>query len=212
VTDGLLPQHRELIEKSAISEEVERARGYWSATERDELEALGFAPYQRRVPALVIPIRNVHGEIATYQARPDSPRMRRDNAKSPIKYESVGGRRLVLDVPVLTRPALGDPRIDLWLTEGARKVDAAVSRGLHCIGVPGVWGWRGTNTQGGKTALPDWECIALNGRRVYLAFDSDAATNRHVALALRRLAAFLASRHADVRFVLLGNAEGATHA
>ena len=35
----------------------------------------------------------------------------------------------------------------------ARKVDAAVSHGLCCIGVPGVWGWRGTNAKGGKAAL-----------------------------------------------------------
>ena len=38
------------------------------------------------------------------------------------------------------------------------------------------WGGTGSVTQG-KTALPDFEDIALNGRKCYLLFDSDI--NRH---------------------------------
>jgi hypothetical protein len=32
----------------------------------------------------------------------------------------------------------------------------------------GVWNWRGTNEAGGKVALPEWESVALNGRKVYV--------------------------------------------
>ena len=62
------------------------------------------------------------------------------------------------------------------VTEGVRKVDAIVSKGMTAIALLGVWNWRGTNQQGGKTALADWEAVALNGRPVYLCFDSDVMT------------------------------------
>jgi hypothetical protein len=111
---------------------------------------------------------------------------------------------MVLDVPPATRPYLGNPAIPLWITEGVRKADSGASRGLTIIALLGVWNWRGTNAHGGKVALPDWECIALNSRRVYLAFDSDATSNPQVAKAVRRLGAFLTSRQADVRYIRLG--------
>jgi Domain of unknown function (DUF3854) len=203
-----LPQHRALIEASAIGPDVAAARGYWSAIRSDQLRELGFAPYQCRVPALVNPVWNVHGEIATYQSRPDSPRIRKGK---PIKYETIAGARMVLDVPPATRPHLGNPAIPLWITEGIRKADSGVSRGLAIIALLGVWNWRGTNGLGGKVALPDWELIALNGRQVYLAFDSDATTNPQVARALRRLGQFLAGRKADVRYIHLGTLRDGAH-
>ena len=69
--DGSLqPQHQELIDGSAISPEVAADRGYRSATTKADLERLGFSPQQRNIPGLLIPIRDVTGEIATYQLRP----------------------------------------------------------------------------------------------------------------------------------------------
>jgi hypothetical protein len=47
---SLLPQHRELIKASAISEEVSEARRYRSVTVKAELGELGFGRDQRRVP------------------------------------------------------------------------------------------------------------------------------------------------------------------
>src|SRR5262249_59696414 len=94
------------------------------------------------------------------------------------------------------RAQLGDPSLPLVITEGMRKADSAVSCGLCCIALLGVWNWRGRNDLGGKTALPDWESIALNGQTVYLAFDSDLSGNPHVQGALLRLKAFLEQRPA----------------
>jgi hypothetical protein len=68
-----------------------------------------------------------------------------------------------------------------------------VSRGLCCIGVLGVWGWRGTNELGGRAALPDWDSIALN-REVYIAFDADVMVKTEVHQSLERFKAFLESR------------------
>jgi hypothetical protein len=45
--------------------------------------------------------------------------------------------------------------------------------------------------------------VALNGRKVYLTFDSDAMEKRDVHAALARLKDFLASRKAEVRIVYL---------
>ena len=56
--EKLLPQHVNLLRDSAITPEVARARGYWSAEKKSELEELGFSRSQQRAPALVIPIWN----------------------------------------------------------------------------------------------------------------------------------------------------------
>ena len=104
--------------------------------------------------------------------------------------------------------AIADPTIPLWVTEGARKADAAVSAGLDCVSLGGVWNWRGTNGQGGKTALPDWEMVALNGRVLHLCFDSDVVTKAEVAKALQRFTAFLEYKRATVHPVYLPAAPG----
>ncbi|MGC4105373.1 MAG: hypothetical protein QM753_03315 [Thermomicrobiales bacterium] len=72
----LLPQHQALIDGSGIDPEVAAARGYRSVTTKAEMQRLGFSASQARVPALLIPVHDVHGQIATYQARPDEPRIR----------------------------------------------------------------------------------------------------------------------------------------
>jgi hypothetical protein len=202
----LLPQHERLLRQSAISREVESARNYWSATTGKELEALGFASAQRRVPALVIPIHDATGKLVLHQIRPDTPRIRRGKA---LKYETPAGERLTLDVPPTIRHQLGNPKEPLWITEGCRKADAAVSAGACCVSLLGVWSWRGTNSDGGKVAIaPLTEGIAWNGRRVYLAFDSDVARKPDVKRALDRLAAYLVARGADVLLVQLADVEG----
>src|SRR5882724_10858076 len=123
----LLPQHLERLKNSAISPAVAKARGYHSVTTGAKLERLGFPAAQRRVPALLIPTRNIMGEIATYQIRPDEPRIRDGE---PVKYETLAGSRMVLDVPLMARQWLGNPKKPLFITEGARKADAAVSKDL----------------------------------------------------------------------------------
>lgn len=75
----LLPHHQALIDDSAISDNVAAGRGYRSVTARAELERLGFGCSQCRVPALLIPVHDVHGDIATYQWRSDEPRVREGN-------------------------------------------------------------------------------------------------------------------------------------
>lgn len=199
----LLPQHRRQLVESGIDPAVARARGYRSITESSELSKLGFAPQQAAlVPGLLIPIHGVCGDIALHQFRPDKPRKNRKNGK-PVKYETPRGCRMVLDVPPAIREKLANPSIPLYATEGPKKADAGASRGICVIGFLGVWNWRGTNEDGGKTALADWELISLKDRKVFIVFDSDVTTKPAVAKALRRLKAFLAMRGANVTVLLL---------
>jgi hypothetical protein len=205
--NGLLDRHAELLRSSGISEEVTQARGYWSATAPQELERLFGGTQRKLVPALVIPTLDVRGEMRFCQLRPDSPRVVKGRT---CKYELPWRANMVLDVPPAARDALGDPKVPLVVTEGARKADSAVSAGLCAIDLVGVWTWRGRNGHDGLTVLSDWEYIALNAREVFLAFDSDAMTKREVHSALERLWRLLSDRGARVRVVYLPSGEFGT--
>ena len=179
---------RMLLRGSGISPEVVAARGYRTVATKAELRVLGFAGPQSNPPGLLVPIHSPAGEVVNYQFRPDRPRI---SDGRPVKYETPKGSRMALDVHPFAREGLGDPSSPLWITEGIKKGDALVSRGLCVVTLLGVWNWRGTNGQGGKVALPEWESIALNGRTVYVVFDSDVMTKPQVYGALARLKAFL---------------------
>lgn len=197
---AILPVH--IGQLAGISEDVARERGYVSVDTKRRLDSAGFKDYQRRVPGLLIPVHDTSGAVALWQYRPDSPRV---NGKGkPVKYETPGGSRMILDVPPRIRPQLGDPKVALWITEGIKKADAAVSAGLCCVALLGVWNWKGTNTLGGRTALPEFHDIAWNdGRRVYVAYDSDVMTNPQVHAALADIGGYLACKGADVRYCYL---------
>jgi hypothetical protein len=205
MSPDLLPHHAALLTASAIRDQVAEARGYRSVEQKTRLTELGFSSTQARVPALLIPIWNVHGEIALYQTRADEPRI--VNGKA-VKYETPLRSRMVLDVPPTCRKNLGNPGIPLFVTEGIRKDDAAASLDLCCVALLGVWNFRGSNEFGGTTALADWESIALTDRVVYIVFDSDVMTKISVYQALARLKAFLEGRHAHVQLIYLPSGPG----
>jgi hypothetical protein len=195
-----------LFEESSIGARVAVKRGYRTVTSKAELERLGFGRSQRNVPALLMPIYSPTGEIVLYQSRPNEPRIGKRG--KPIKYETPTGASMALDVHPFCRESLADPGAPLFVTEGIKKGDALVSRGLCALALIGVWNWRGTNEHGGKTALAEWESVALNGRKVYLVFDSDVMEKREVYAALSRLKAFLERRGASVRLIYLPAGDG----
>ena len=188
----LAPHHRAmLLEESAIAPETVEARGCRTVETKAELERLGFTRAQRNVPGLLFPIHGPAGGVVSYQFRPDEPRVKDGRT---VKYETPSGGRMVLDVHPSVRHKLGDPSVPLFVTEGIKKGDALVSRGLCAVALVGVWNWRGKNEYGGKTALPEWEYVALNDRQVYIVFDSDVMLKPEVHAALVRLKAFVESR------------------
>ena len=189
-----------LRDESGIPDDVIAERDYRSLTTAAEVRRLGFTGRRARAPALLIPLHDVYGELAGYALRPDEPRVADG---SVVKYERPKGSRQVLDVPPRCRERIGDPKVVIYITEGGKKADALAARGVCVISLNGVWGWRGTNGQGGKTALPDWDAVALNQRLVRIVFDSDVTTKDQVRLALLRLKAFLESRGAVVEVIYL---------
>ena len=190
-----------LLVESAISSEVIRERGYRTALRRSQLGGL-FPEWQRRAPCLYIPLYSPDGVTESAQIRPDTPRKKGKNGKVQ-KYENASGSRCILDVHPRNRAALADPSIPLWVDEGIKKGDTLTSRGECAISLVGVWNW----LRDGKP-LPCWEHVALEGRVVNVAFDSDVLLKPEVQLALERLCEFLAGQGATPRVVYLPGGEG----
>jgi hypothetical protein len=189
---GLLAHHQQLLQASALSAEVIQARGYHSETVKSELTTLGFSPVQRVVPALVIPVWPLSGPPSLHQIRPDQPRLSRGKV---VKYETPLGSSLQIDVPPTIREKVLSPDEALFITEGIRKADSAASQGLACVALLGVYGW--------KQHDEFWRQIPLRGRTIYIAFDSDLATNRQVRRAAAGLFAFLESMGAKAFVIAL---------
>ena len=93
---------------------------------------------QRVVPSLLIPWHGIDGDVVVHENRPDNPRL--DTKAKPLKYNGLTkvwrGSTFRCD-----RELMRDTSVPLWITEGARKVDAATTAGLCCIGLAGVDGW-----------------------------------------------------------------------
>jgi hypothetical protein len=186
---------------SGISPEVILERRYKTIMGKAQLESLGFSKAQQRTPGVLIPLWTVDGKQVGYQYRPDNPRFSQKG--KPIKYENPAGSSIRLDCPPRCQKTLADPNIPLWITEGSKKADALASRGACSVSLTGVWGFKGKNEMGGVVFLADWDHIALKGRMVYLAFDSDVVTKASVRQALERLSEHLSRRGSQVLLINL---------
>lgn len=192
---------RKLFVESGIAPDVAAERRYASATVETYAKAWaedGLNSLIPRLPGLVIPIFDATGNEVSVQLRPDEPL---DGAKyvSPKKHE----QQMHLDTHPRIIPKLRDASVDLWITEGIPKADSAISRGLCCVGLLGVWMAFRKNAKGGVEVLPGWDSIVLRERNVYIAFDSDIMDKPNVRQALTRLRTFLNGRGAFTHVVYL---------
>jgi Protein of unknown function (DUF3631)/Domain of unknown function (DUF3854) len=206
-TRRLSDAHREALRASAISDDVIDERGYFTLRKKLDLAGLGFGPSLQFAPTLVVPSYGVvPGEPPWYLHRPDDTPVKNGR---PCKYLIPKGRRMALDVHPRVHAGLG-ARVPLFVCEGAKKTDAIVTAGAEAaVGLVGTWTWRGTNHDGGKTLLPDWEWVALkDGRQVYVVFDSDVMLKPEVYNACTRLGAMLGRQGADVAYVYLPSGAG----
>lgn len=202
--------HLEMLAASGITPEHAELRGYQSVHEGNGMalfHRINIVKPGRRYPGLLIPLLRADGSTWGHQYRPDNPRLRDGK---PVKYETPYQQRNGLDVPPGIGPMLDDPSIPLWITEGVKKVDCGALHGLCIIGLIGVWNWLTTSTAGGKVALPEWRDIALNGRRVIIAFDGDVARKESVQKAMRALSGYLATKGAKVEYLHLPDTDNKT--
>jgi uncharacterized protein DUF3854 len=203
-TPGLSEAHRKMLyDESGISPEVAAARGYRTIRRRSEVPE-EFADWQRR-RGLLVPTYSPDGTTRGYQLRPDRP-IRRKNGSAP-KYETPHGSRITLDVNPLTRDEVSTGQDVLWVTEGARKVDALASKGLAAVGIIGVWNFAVPGSKGVEP-LPCWRHVRLGGRTVTVVYDADAKTNPDVQEALRRLVVMLEGLGAAVLVIYLPPVNG----
>ncbi len=188
---------RMLFEESGISPDVAAERGYYTAHRCSEVpQDRGELPKR---PGLVVPMYSPDGITRSYQLRPDR------KGKGP-KYVSPGGVSPVVDVhPSMldeVRTGIGP----LLITEGAKTGDAATSRGIATVVLAGVWMWCAPKVKPYRLK-PCFDHIRLDGREVFVAFDSDCMSKASVQDALAALVAALEERGAVVQVLYLSDAE-----
>lgn len=230
VDDGkassLLPQHRNDLRLSGLSDETIAASGIYSESNPDCVrELLGSYLSLKTVramgPCLAFPFLDAEGKPMTWlpadakpdeslrlfvRLKPDKPR-KRDG--KPIKYESPlkSGNRIY--IPPSVGGVLADPTKELVIVEGEKKALAGTQHGFPTIGLAGVWNWaikRPKNPATGKGMGPrklieDLQAISWKGRKVTIVFDSDLKDKPEIEWARWQLARTLAKCGADVRVV-----------
>jgi hypothetical protein len=204
---------RQYLEARGVSPEAQAATGYWTEFQPSELLKLGFSSKQAQyVPALVTPIRDVAGVVIDHEIRPRNPR-KGLNGKVHKKERPAGSQQR-LNFSALTFKHADNPLIPLIICEAITKADAVAQwpdATVCAVSMSGTTGFRGFNSKGGSTFLADFEAVALKGktpggeqfgREIYVVTDSDVATNSQVLSSVRRLAAILRNRGANVHIIM----------
>lgn len=183
-----------LYDDSGIDPKVAAERGYYTARSRSQIPQ-EFKDYQRRL-GLVVPTYSPDGATTGLQLRPDKPR------KPKLKYESPGESEVIVDTHPRCLAEVNAGTGDLFVVEGVKKADALVSRGAAAIALTGVWMAHVPKSRP-KRLLRCWNHVRLEGRRVFVVFDSDWQSNDNVHDALKWLVEALTERGADVRVAYL---------
>ncbi|MEE9296083.1 MAG: phage/plasmid primase, P4 family [Phycisphaerae bacterium] len=198
-------RHRDELHASGITDETIADADICSASSGQVKEILGWG--RRDVDwgeAMVFPYgRNGETEPIYSRVKLDFPRTADDGKQ--IKYESPKGSVNHAYFPPGVQDQLEVAGVIL-ITEGEKKSLCVSQHGTPCIGLVGVWGWQRRRKRsdtgrayGKRELIPDLACIGWKGKRVVVAFDSDAVTNDHVQLAESRLSGVLFDLGADVR-------------
>src|SRR5215211_527646 len=185
---------RMLYDESGIVPDVAAERGYYTARRRSEVPE-AFKDYQRK-RGLVVPMFSPDGETVGYQLRPNRPR------KGGPKYETPGGISPVVDVHPRMLEEVRHGSSPLLITEGAKTGDAATSRDIPTVVLAGVWMWCVPKVRPYRLK-PCFDHIRLEGRLVFIAFDSDCMAKSEVLDALAALVAALKDRGASVKVIYL---------
>jgi putative DNA primase/helicase len=206
--------HTQELLKSGISAEDAKSAGIHTVTHPETVgKLLNYAhPPKHFGDCLAIPYCDVHGEPITFANRNGETvpycRVKPENPNSrDRKYEAPLGQSSHIYISPSTREAILAPDSPLMVIEGEKKALCASIHGYPCIGLPGVWMWAAPQTEAEKKAKkpkeprPELAAIAWEGRRVYIAFDSDLEQNRQVRNARKQLAEALTRRNAIVYFV-----------
>lgn len=121
------------------------------------------------------------------------------DANLPKYLQPAGSAPRAYFPPLVDWKSLLDKETTLIITEGEKKSIAGCLAGIPTIGLGGVWSFAHRNA--GQQLLPDLAQFRWIRRRVYVAYDSDLHTNRHVRAAAMQLAQRLGTRGAEIRLI-----------
>lgn len=105
----------------------------------------------------------------------------------PMRYAQPPGTAAEVYLPPLVdwRRLAEDATVPLVITEGEKKAAACTSAGRPCLGLGGVYSFK--STKRGQPLVPAFRGFVWTGRRVVVAYDSDAHQNRMVVAARNEL-------------------------
>lgn len=157
-----------------------------------------------RPPAMCIPYTDPWGDYQNY-ARYRALRLPAGaKADKFPKYTQPKGSIPHAYFPtIVTRwpKLLADPTKPIIITEGELKAAKACKEGFPTVSIGGVWSFGSKRRQ--IDFLPELDRVVWADRTVFIAYDSDTATNDKVARAEQALANHLIDRGAIVMKVLL---------
>lgn len=159
----------------------------------------GFSERQRRrAPGILFSITRLDGSAA-YSFRPEDPDPKNPGHKYEQECKALGGPGNVLGVPARSRHLIASTSVPVVFVEGVKKmlaVESAARRAgavVLVVCVSGVWNW----LSDGKP-IADLLAIPVEGREVYIGFDSDVFRNPDVGDAARAFWRHLEGRGAAV--------------
>jgi hypothetical protein len=198
-THTLSDAHLDTLEVgSAISREALEENGVRTITHGRELPK-GFSARQRkRVPGILISVTRPNGK-ADWIYRPDAADPERPGLKYEARCKALGSPGNVLAIPAGQRHLVDDVSIPVIFVEGMKKMLSIVSAARRAgavvlvVGISGVWNWMSEGRP-----IADMLDIPVEGRKVYICFDSDVFRNPDVSDAARRFASNLIGRGALV--------------
>ena len=201
----LRAEHLAEFRASGISGEIIAKAGIRSVS-ADEANRMLNRDGQGEFPGdgWAIPFDDPESPPCYWRVKPDEPRKRDDHT---IKYESPRGSSNRAYFP----PGFDNSRgMQIVITEGEKKALCAISRGMNCMGLTGVWNWQKPRKRsdagrayGKRELIDDLSAINWRKRGVIICFDSDAAENHSVELAQQRLAEMLKNLGANVKIARL---------
>jgi len=194
---NLSEKHREHLHKNGLHDPVIDGRPYYSLDDsvREYLMSdWGFPEEKVEPEGFVIDRWHLGIEEAPPQIRYDTPRV--DKQGEEHRYDSVRGSGGILDVHPGAAAYLAEVEIPLWAPESIKGADALLSRGRLAVGFQGVWGW----SLNGRPA-PGWKKIPLQGRLVYVSFDSDVHHREDLQVPLKRFTNYLKYERGAVVYI-----------
>jgi len=183
---------------SAIAPDILDDSGARTITDGRQLPC-GFTNRQRERGSGILFMGHRPNGKTFYVFRPDEP----DPDNPGLKYEAtckkLGGPGNVLYVHPEQRHLIDDTSVPVVFVEGIKKalsiITAARAAGaaVLVVAISGVWNW----LSDGKP-ISDMFDIPVEGRKVYVCFDSDVFSNPDISDAARRFAGHLIGCGADV--------------